>query len=101
MADVIITNAATIANNVRFIIQFVLRVITVFVYAAKIVLSRLRDKGKTIKRSMVFPKDMGRFFKRTPLGFQKDSFWSAKGLVLGCKRTRFGVQKDSFLNFEF
>lgn len=62
MADVIITNAATIANNVRFIIQFVLRVITVFVYAAKIVLSRLRDKGKTIKRSMVFPKDTGESF---------------------------------------
>lgn len=76
MADVIITNAATIANNVRFIIQFVLRVITVFIYAAKIVLSRLRKKGKTIKRSMVSPKDMGDF---------------SKGLLLAFKRTRFGV----------
>ena len=34
--------------------------------------------------------------KRTPFGFQKDSFWSVKGLLLGCKRTRFEVQKDSF-----
>ena len=101
MADVIITNAATIANNVRFIIQFVLRVITVFIYAAKIVLSRLRNKGKTIKRSMVSPKDTGGFFKRTPFGVQKDSFWSVKGLLLSCKRTPFGVQKDSFWNFEF
>ena len=49
---------------------------------------------------MVFPKDTGGFFKRTPFGFQKDSFWSVKGLLLSCKRTRFGMQKDSFLNFE-
>ena len=35
-------------------------------------------------------------FKRTPFGFQKGSFWSAKGLVLWCKRTPFGVQKESF-----
>ena len=35
-------------------------------------------------------------FKRTPFGFQKDSFWSVKGLLLSCKRTRFGMQKDSF-----
>ena len=39
-------------------------------------------------------------FKRTPFGFQKDSFWSVKGLLLSCKRTRFGMQKDSFLNVE-
>ena len=91
MADVIITNAATIANNVRFIIQFVLRVITVFIYAAKIVCSRLRDKGKTIKHRMVFPKDTGEIF-------QKESFWLSKGLVLECKRTPFELQKDSFWN---
>ena len=34
--------------------------------------------------------------KRTPFTPQKDSFWSAKGLLLLCKRTRFGRQKDSF-----
>ena len=62
---------------------------TVFIYAAKIVFSRMRDKGKNIKRSMVFPKDTGGIF-------QKDSFWLSKGLVLECKRTRFGLQKDSF-----
>ena len=61
MADVIITNAATIANNVRFIIQFVLRVITAFIYTAKIVHSIKRNKGKTIKHSMVFPKVTGTF----------------------------------------
>lgn len=33
-----------------------------------------------------------------PFVFQKDSFWVAKGLVLGCKRTRFGMQKDPFWN---
>ncbi len=60
-ADVIITNAATIANNVRFIIQFVLRVITAFIYTAKIVHSIKRNKGKTIKHSMVFPKVTGTF----------------------------------------
>ena len=49
---------------------------------------------------MVSPKDTGGFFKRTPFGVQKDSFWSVKGLLLGCKRTRFEVQKDSFLNVE-
>ena len=59
--DVIITNAATIANNVRFIIQFVLRVITAFIYTAKIVHSSKRNKGKTIKHSMVFPKVTGIF----------------------------------------
>ena len=37
-----------------------------------------------------------RIFKRTPFGLQKDSFCSAKGLLLESKRTRFAVQKDSF-----
>lgn len=27
---------------------------------------------------------------------QNDSFWIAKGFVLGCKRTRFERQKESF-----
>ena len=40
---------------------------------------------------MVFPKDTGEIF-------QKDSFWSVKGLVLECKRTPFELQKDSFWN---
>ena len=34
--------------------------------------------------------------KRTRFAFQKDSFWTAKGLVLDCKRTRFEGQKESF-----
>ncbi len=34
--------------------------------------------------------------KRTPFTPQKDSFWSAKGLVLERKRTPFTLQKDSF-----
>ena len=33
-------------------------------------------------------------FEPKCLGFQKDSFWLAKGLVLRCKRTPFTQQKD-------
>ena len=34
--------------------------------------------------------------KRTRFAFQKDSFYSAKGLVLDSKRIRFEGQKESF-----
>ena len=47
---------------------------------------------------------MGKYIEYTLRGIlnilfllnQKDSFWSAKGFVLGCKRTRFEQQKESF-----
>ena len=47
---------------------------------------------------------MGKYIEYTLRGIlnilfllnQKDSFWSAKGLVLDCKRTRFEEQKESF-----
>ena len=35
--------------------------------------------------------------KRSPFGMQKESFWTAKGVLLQCKRSPFGMQKDSFL----
>ena len=57
-ADVIITIAAAIANNVRFIIQIFLRVITCF-SAAKIRNLALCRKGETICLCMVFPKVKG------------------------------------------
>ncbi len=47
---------------------------------------------------------MGKYIEYTLRGIlnilfllnQKDSFWIAKGFVLGCKRTRFEQQKESF-----
>ena len=32
--------------------------------------------------------------KRGPFAFQKESFWSVKGVLLACKTSPFGVQKD-------
>ena len=37
---------------------------------------------------------MQQVLKRTPFGLQKDSFRSAKGLLLEGKRTRFERQKE-------
>ena len=34
------------------------------------------------------------FSKRGPFAFQKESFWSVKGVLLACKTSPFGVQKD-------
>lgn len=47
---------------------------------------------------------MGKYIEYTLRGIfnilfslnQKDSFWIAKGFVLGCKRTHFGQPKESF-----
>ena len=43
-----------------------------------------------------FRAKMPRLSKRTPFGLQKDSFCTAKGLLLHSKRTTFGGQKESF-----
>ena len=51
-----------------------------------------------IKHRILLVAQFPSFYKRTQNGFQKESFYNAKGVLLPCKRSPFGVQNESFWN---
>ena len=48
------------------------------------------------EKSDSFSSEKLMFSKRGPFAFQKDSFYSSKGVLLPSKRNPFATQKDSF-----
>ena len=51
-----------------------------------------------IKHRILLVAQFPSFFKRTQNGFQKESFYNAKGVLLECKTSPFGTQKEPFWN---
>ena len=54
-----------------------------------------KRKGKR-EKSDSFSSEKLMFSKRGPFAFQKESFYSSKGVLLPSKRNPFATQKDSF-----